>query len=362
MRQYDMSTQNCYRIGHSKTNQDRNSVDSCHLLLVIGFTENASKNSVPVRTVTMNFYDIESVNGYPSERVRVLSVSALILLTGVVLGLLLDANQNIPKPYNRISSIIGWIYFMCWSISFYPQIILNYQRKTVVGLSLDYTVLNLLGFSCYAAFNCAFYYSSTVQKQYMEQHHGNRNAVELNDVFFSLHATLLIAVSLYQCMIYPRGNQRVSKATLTWTSGTILTSVIFGMTIWISGNEHCSFFKVINLLYLLSYVKLCTTLTKNIPQILLNQSRQSTVGWTIWNVLLDIAGGFLSFGQQALDSWSTNDWGALTGNPVKFGLGFVSILVDTVFIVQHYVLYAERQQTTDKMEKRPFLYDLENRK
>ena len=134
----------------------------------------------------------------------------------------------------------------------------------------------------------------------MEQHRGNRNAVELNDVYFSLHAALLTASSLfslhaalltasslYQCAIYPRGDQRISKAALTWTSATIVTSPVFGLAIWISGNPSCSFFKVINLLYLLSYVKLCTTLTKNIPQILLNQSRQSTVGWNIWNVILD---------------------------------------------------------------------------
>nr|CCA17087.1 Lysosomal Cystine Transporter (LCT) Family putative [Albugo laibachii Nc14] len=312
----------------------------------------------------METSDLKFVNGcLSSDRLRIFSVSALILLAGVILGLLLDVNENVPKPYNRISSIIGWVYFMCWSISFYPQVILNYQRKTVVGLSLDYTVLNLLGFACYAAFNCSFYFSSIVQQQYIEQHHGNRNAVELNDVFFSLHAAALTAVSLYQCAIYPQGDQRISKATLTWTSATIVTSLVFGLAIWISGNPSCSFFKVINLLYLLSYVKLCTTLTKNIPQILLNQSRQSTVGWNIWNVLLDIAGGILSVGQQVLDSWSTNDWAAITGNPVKFGLGFVSIVVDTVFIVQHFVLYTERHHVMDKREKRPLLaetiYDLE---
>ncbi len=28
-----------------------------------------------------------------------------------------------------ISYIVGWIYFAAWSISFYPQIIQNFQRK-----------------------------------------------------------------------------------------------------------------------------------------------------------------------------------------------------------------------------------------
>lgn len=32
------------------------------------------------------------------------------------------------------------------SISFYPQAFLNYRRKSVAGLSLDFQLLNMLGF------------------------------------------------------------------------------------------------------------------------------------------------------------------------------------------------------------------------
>lgn len=34
--------------------------------------------------------------------------------------------------------------------SFYPQALLNYRRKSVSGLSLDFLVLNPLGFACYS--------------------------------------------------------------------------------------------------------------------------------------------------------------------------------------------------------------------
>lgn len=275
----------------------------------------------------------------PTET-RVSIVSALILAVGLMLGLLLDANAHIPNPWNRVSSIIGWIYFSCWSVSFYPQVFLNYSRKSVVGLSLDYTVLNMLGFSCYTIFNCAFYYSESVQEQYMRRNGGNRNAVEINDVFFSIHAALLIAVSLFQCTIYTRGGQTVGKATIAWTAGTVVVATLFGFAVVVSGDSESSLFNTLNFLYLLSYVKLMTTLVKCIPQIILNYQRKSTVGWTIWNVLLDIAGGLLSIGQQVLDSAATHDWTAITGDPVKFSLGFVSIVVDIVFILQHYVWYA----------------------
>ena len=32
--------------------------------------------------------------------------------------------------------VVGWIYFAAWSISFYPQVILNIQRKRLV----DYVI------------------------------------------------------------------------------------------------------------------------------------------------------------------------------------------------------------------------------
>jgi cystinosin len=28
-----------------------------------------------------------------------------------------------------ISDVVGWLYFVAWSLSFYPQAILNYQTK-----------------------------------------------------------------------------------------------------------------------------------------------------------------------------------------------------------------------------------------
>lgn len=39
-----------------------------------------------------------------------------------------------------------------WSVSFYPQVLLNFRRKTSVGLSFDFLMYNVLAFSCYAAF------------------------------------------------------------------------------------------------------------------------------------------------------------------------------------------------------------------
>jgi cystinosin len=47
----------------------------------------------------------------------------------------------------------------------------------------------------------------------------------------------------------------------------------------------------------------------------------------------------LSLVQEVLDAGCSGDWAALTGDPVKLALGFVTMVFDSIFIVQHYCLY-----------------------
>lgn len=71
----------------------------------------------------------------------------------------------------------------------------------------------------------------------------------------------------------------------------------------------------------------------------LNYNRQSTVAWSIFAILFDLAGGVLSLVQLVLDSALQSDWSGITGNPVKLLLGNFTIFFDLIFLVQHYILY-----------------------
>lgn len=71
----------------------------------------------------------------------------------------------------------------------------------------------------------------------------------------------------------------------------------------------------------------------------MNYRRQSTLGWDINQILLDLAGGVLSLLQLVMDSSLQSDWSGITGNPVKLFLGNISIIFDLIFITQHYILY-----------------------
>ena len=89
--------------------------------------------------------------------------------------------------------------------------------------------------------------------------------------------------------------------------------------------------------YTLGYVKLVCTVVKYCPQAYLNYKRQSTVGWSITQILLDFAGGILSLLQLVIDCALQADWSGLMGNPVKLGLSNTSLFFDVVFMIQHYV-------------------------
>lgn len=93
------------------------------------------------------------------------------------------------------------------------------------------------------------------------------------------------------------------------------------------------------------------------PQAWLNYKRKSTVGWSIIQILLDLAGGLLSLVQVMLDSSLQGDWSGVTGNPVKFLLGNITVFFDMIFVVQHYILYrnADGKDVPDEGLVRPLL-------
>ncbi|TKA74960.1 hypothetical protein B0A49_03874 [Cryomyces minteri] len=113
-------------------------------------------------------------------------------------------------------------------------------------------------------------------------------------------------------------------------------------------------------MYALSAIKLIITVYKYTPQVRTNYLQQSTHGWSIWQILLDLTGGVLSFAQLLIDSALQRSWSGITGNPIKVGLAGVSVGFDLIFIVQHYWLYASGQEKTldaEEEERRPLLVE-----
>jgi cystinosin len=101
-----------------------------------------------------------------------------------------------------VSSVVGWVYFVAWSVSFYPQLVTNAKRKSVIGLSFDFMALNFMGHTLYAIFNTCLYFVPFFQEEYFSRFPRGLNPVELNDVFFSIHASFITALTIVQCFFY----------------------------------------------------------------------------------------------------------------------------------------------------------------
>lgn len=91
-------------------------------------------------------------------------------------------------------------------------------------------------------------------------------------------------------------------------------------------------------------------MVKYIPQVWANYQRKSTTGWSIHQILLDVIGSVLSIAQLVIDSSLQSDWSGIKGNPIKLGLGNISLIFDIVFMVQHYILYKGNIVEDDRMD------------
>jgi cystinosin len=132
----------------------------------------------------------------------------------------------------------------CWSASFYPQPILNWQRGSTRGLAIDFPTINVLGFLCYLIYTFAFLYSPVIRDQYAARHPVSPEpSVRFNDLAFAVHSVVLSAIVYTQFFPSIWGfkvskHQRASTVILgiCWGSvGSVL--LVFSIVALRGGND-----------------------------------------------------------------------------------------------------------------------------
>ena len=239
-----------------------------------------------------------------------LTIAVIVLALGLLLGLATPPSGGLPPgAWSTASNIIGWTYFSAWSVSFWPQILLNFQRGSVEGLSFDFLLLNLLGFTCYSVYNGAQFWNATVIAQYQAANKGELPGIHANDVFFGLHAVLVTALTIGQCLVL----RREPGQTVSWPTRAAVVAIVVALTAYASvcSTSGCGATGWWTFMLVTSYVKLAISCSKYIPQVFINIRRKSTAGWSIHNVMLDFTGGLLSVAQQIGDAQSTGNWAGM---------------------------------------------------
>ncbi|PRQ54102.1 putative lysosomal cystine transporter [Rosa chinensis] len=233
--------------------------------------------------------------------------------------------------------VLGWLTFTFWAVGFYPQVFLNFRRKSVVGLSIDFVVLNWTKHSSYLIYNASLYFSSAVQKQYFEKYgFGEMIPVAANDVAFSVHAVFVTSIILFQIATYERGSQKVSKIAIgivfgVWLFAAVCTLVALPTHSWLW------------LISIFNSIQVFMTVIQYTPQAYMNFIRKSTDGLSIFFILLDLSGGVGSYAQMAVQSIDQDSWVNFYGNIGKTLLSLICVSFDLLFICQHYVLYPSKK-------------------
>jgi cystinosin len=245
-----------------------------------------------------------------------------------------------------LSAVLGWIYFFAWSFSFYGQVIENYRRRSVAGLSFDFELYNLVGFTGYSIYTIWGYCDPDI----------GTGDVSIQDIVFACHAWVLTIVTIAQVVYYydkDDPSQKVSPTCITIVITLVwgVLQIIFIERVLELYDPHQKDKTVFNSVIYLGWCKVFISLIKYIPQVISNYKRKSTEGWNIHNIILDFTGGTFSFGQNVVDTYRhkytlTPDGQSPSLNIAKFALSFVSIFFDTIFAIQHFILYRKSTEET----------------
>lgn len=123
--------------------------------------------------------------------------------------------------------LLGWIYFLAWTISFFPQAILNIQRQTTQGLLPDFPLLNVFGFSCYSFSTALFLFSPEIRSQYRARHSVSPEpTVRINDLAFGALGLSMSVVTYTQ--FWPRLWRWEHKSGVRRHVNSITMGIIWG--------------------------------------------------------------------------------------------------------------------------------------
>ncbi|KAL7451042.1 hypothetical protein ACHAWC_002883 [Mediolabrus comicus] len=108
---------------------------------------------------------------YDSPCTIILGFLCITALGSILAFIFPSKDQQSTTSWDIVSNILGYTYFLSWTLSFYPQIITNYKHpsKAIHGLSLDFIVWNIIGFALYAVYTTSLRYSAVVRKEYADR-------------------------------------------------------------------------------------------------------------------------------------------------------------------------------------------------
>lgn len=282
---------------------------------------------------TQDATEILSVTGLTTGNVRLEFLDKDDTLTGSVIIRVFKS-----RKIDILAQVVGWTYNFFWTVSFYPQVIMNFRRRSVIGFNFDYLGYDLTGFISFSLYNCLLFWSPAVFALYQQRYPGSPNPITINDIVFCIHAVFIQLINTYQCMVFESNGQSMSKLCWSILIGTGTVSAIYALVI---ATGLVNGLNWLDLLIFGSYIKIGSSCIKYMPQVYLNWKRKCTLGFAIDKAILDFSGGTACYLQTIIQYCNAQDITIITSNAGKIGIGFVSCFFDIVLLIQHYCLYGQ---------------------
>lgn len=233
-----------------------------------------------------------------------------------------------------LEAVFGVVYFLAWSATFYPQVLLIFRRKTTAGLSTDFAIINVAGFISYLIFTFSSYALPAVSAAYLA-HTGYAPQVDDADVLFAAHGAVMCCVLVAQLFYFPP--RTLPHRAVLLPTCAVMAAVLAGLAACLLGRLDWYFF-----LRVAGMAKVVASIVKHFPQVFLIRSRRSTIGWSFTMILLDVVGGSFSVAQQVVRCLRVGSLAPFTSNYAKTFLAAESLAFDFYFITQHAVWFTDR--------------------
>lgn len=183
------------------------------------------------------------------------------------------------------------------------------MKGSSIGMASDKILYDIIGFTSLSIYSISMYSVQSVRDAYERDHHGHTPTVAINDVCYALHALVITFLFVAQMAYFDGKKQMPTVFAMRVACVLVIIIVLYLVLIASLGEKWHSVCSFMNWLYFLSFVKVGITFVKYIPQVLLNYTRKSTLGWNIVSTFMDFEGSALSILQLVLDCNNLDDWG-----------------------------------------------------
>ena len=209
-----------------------------------------------------------------------------------------------------ISKIFGWISFVVWSISFYPQVYTNYIKKTAEGMTLDMNLYYILGYILYSIYLFTIYFNNTISTEYEKIFNVSTTETDLSDIFFISHSLILSVILTAQYYVYRKKETKpldcINRIIIYFLSGSMFLYLLVTYLILMFVTSDLSV--IVYYIYTCGMVNNIISCIKYLPQVVYHYKNKSLGEWNIWNTHTDIAGALFLIFQILADAIAVNDY------------------------------------------------------